>query len=369
MPITPTILSPQPVTAVVALEPVYNLLVSISALSGNEELSGLNEWVTATSASLSPVVKQRNDLIMFGIGLEALSNVVERGAATEDFPTYLAALAAYEPVALRDRLLYWAIHSPNWRTFFDSILLPEPDVSAVLADPEKGIRFFEERSREKFDRSIMAELFTWLQDPPGLQAMVVEHLGQLWESALAEEWQRERPLLQEAVDAFATVNLAGLTILEAIQVVTGRDLRTLFRLEAMLRYRHIRFVPVIHNGPYISWFGDDAELRMTFMARRPHHTPGQLSPLDRSELSNRLAALADETRLQILYTLRQEGELSTQELIDRFDLNKSAASRHLRQLFANNLIQERREDGAKKVYMINQQTIEETLRLLRVLGG
>ncbi|HMN29706.1 MAG TPA: hypothetical protein PKE45_16265, partial [Caldilineaceae bacterium] len=135
-----------------ALEPVYNILVSMGALAIDEETSGLNEWVARTIATLPTSLVRQNEIIFGGLGLEALTNICPRGPASEDFPTYLAFLAAQEPVALRYQLLYWKIHSPTWRTFFDSVLLPEPEVEEVVADPTVGIRFFEERAREKFDR-------------------------------------------------------------------------------------------------------------------------------------------------------------------------------------------------------------------------
>jgi DNA-binding transcriptional ArsR family regulator len=361
------LLSPQPVAVRVALEPVYNILVSMGALDPDDHSSGLSAWATQTARTLPPEVTTRNRLLLRGIGSESIMNLLPRGPATEDFPTALAHLAAQDAVHLRDQLLYWTIHSPAARVFADTLLLPEPSVAEVLADPSVGLAFFEARSREKFPPALIQPVFTLLAQPDELQATLVEHLHWLWEAVVAEEWGRICPLLQESVAAFQAVDLTGLTILEAIQTVTGRDLRTLFRLETLLPYRRIRFLPTLHNGPYISWFGDDDELRMTYLARRPQPTVGHFSTLDHSELANRLDALADGVRLQILYALGEAGELSTQEIIDRFDLNKSAASRHLRQLFASNLIGERREEGAKKVYTLNRRTLAETLTRLAPL--
>lgn len=365
---------PQAVAVTVALEPVYNILVSMAALSSVDEIDGLSEWVMRTAKALPAALASQNRLVFWGIGVEALANAVPNGPATEHFPGYLAALAAREPVALRDELLYWLLHSTAWRTLLDSVLLPEPEVSAVLADPTIGIRFLEGRADDKFDHALAATVFDLFRNPIALQRMLVAHLTQLWETTVEREWNRVQPLLQASVDAFEGVSLTGLTILEAIEAVTGRDLRTLFRLDALLRYRRIRFLPTLHNGPYILWFGDDEELRMTFLARRPQRGVSAmrepLSALELGELAGRLAALADETRLAMLFALFEQGELSTQAIIDRFGLNKSAASRHLRLLYANNLLRERREDGAKKVYTLNQRTVGEVLRLLgRLVGG
>jgi DNA-binding transcriptional ArsR family regulator len=362
------VLPPQPVTVTVALEPVYNM-VSMAALSQDQETSGLSEWVLQTRATLPAERMELNLLLFWGIGVEALTNVVARGPATTSFPAYLDALSAQDATSLRDRLLYWKIHSPVWRTFYDAVLLPEPDVATALADPARCLEFLEGRSREKGDAEVDQATLALFQNAHRLQTLLIEHLRWLWENEVAAEWERVRPLLQESVDAFAGVNLTGLTILEAMQAVTGRDLRVLFRLDTLLQYRKIRFFPTVHNGPYLVWFGDDDELRMTYAARRPQPTPALASRLDQTVLANKLLALADEMRLQILLALQQHGELSTQELIERFDLNKSAASRHLRQLFANNLILERREDGAKKIYSLNRRTLDETVDLLSRLVG
>lgn len=361
------ILPPSPVQVVVALEPVYNILVSMNALEQKPYLSGLSEWVMHTVPLIPPEIMQRHHQLFHGIGLDSLVNAVPRGPATSDFAHYLAALAQQEPVALRDRLLYWLLNSPMWRTLYDAVLLTPPTVAEVLADPACALRFFEERAREKLNEDEVYALFALINQPDTLQQLLVEHLQWLWENHVAAEWQRIQPLLQESAELFAGLNLSGLTILEAIETVTGRDLRSIFRLEELLRYEQIRFIPTVHNGPYLIWFGNEQELCMTYVARRPQRSAERYAPLDQTELANRFAALADETRLQMLFMMREQGELSTQELIDRFGLNKSAASRHLRQLFATNLIRERREDGAKKIYWINTAVVEETVRWLQAL--
>ena len=78
--------------------------------------------------------------------------------------------------------------------------------------------------------------------------------------------------------------------------------------------------------------------------------------MNQTELLNRFKALADENRIKILELLRDEGELSTQDLMERLRLSKSAASRHLRLLRANSFIDEiRAADGVKKFYRLNPQ--------------
>jgi len=177
-------------------------------------------------------------------------------------------------------------------------------------------------------------MFALFNNPPQLQTTLVTHLQTLWHDFVAVEWQRVQPKLQATVAAFSTVRLEGLSILEAMQVVTGRDLRPVFRLDTLLAYRRIRFIPHLHNGPYVIWFGDQEELRLGFPAHQPPVAATLAPAFDLTTLTKRYQALADETRLAMLLALRTAQELSTQELIDQFALDKSAASRPLRPLGA-----------------------------------
>lgn len=353
-----------------ALEPVYNILAIMAALWKPSKSGSMEEWLVRTAAQMQPDVRQLHAVLFGAFFLDSLTQMLPGGLATVDFPTYLAAVAAHDPVAIRDNLLDGLRHSPNTRILADVPALPTPARSALLADAAGYMRYLEQVAGKEWPPGLLAEAHALLNDPLRLHTTIVAHLQQLWETAVAAEWARVRPLLQESVDAFQSVNFAGLSILEAMQVVTGRNLRSLFRQEALLGYRRVRFIPHLHSGPYIALFGDLHELCVLFPARRPRRHPDhQLTALDQAELVNRLSALADATRLQILVALREAGELSTQEIMARFKLNKSTASRHLRQLYANNLITERREEGAKKVYGLNAATINEAAQLLSRLGG
>jgi DNA-binding transcriptional ArsR family regulator len=245
-----------------------------------------------------------------------------------------------------------------------SVLL---DVPLLIADFDAYVTYLRTRFDEDVDEATIRTMHDLWNAPALLQETLVDHLRTLWETAFAAEWARIEPQLAATVTAFQRLPLHGLTILEAMQAVTGRDLRPIFRLEPLLAYRRVRFIPHLHNGPYILWFGDDEELRIGFPAHQPPPpaTPGLT--FDAPTLANRYKALADETRLAMLWALRQAGQLSTQEFIDRFHLDKSAASRHLRQLVATSLIDERREEGAKKIYTLNPTALDELSRLLQAL--
>ncbi|MEZ4736824.1 MAG: metalloregulator ArsR/SmtB family transcription factor [Caldilineaceae bacterium] len=369
MSITPTLTPlPQPVTAVVALEPVYNILMSMMALHDPENYGGLDEWVLQTASRMPPALREQHHLLFEWLWMDALTNAVERGPATASFPAYLVALAEQPATLLRDKLFYWLLHSPHMRVGYEYRMIPPPDPAHLLADYGAFVAFVEERARAKIEEVEGAQaMYALFSQPQQLQTTLVTHLQTVWDEYVAAEWQRVQPKLQATVDAFQAVRLTGLSMLEAIQVVTGRDLRPVFRLDALLSYRRVRFMPHVHVGPYVVWFGDEDELRIGFAAHQPPVTASPTPAFDLGTLTNRYKALADETRLAMLLALHTAQELSTQELIEQFDLDKSAASRHLRQLVATNLVEERRTDGAKKVYQINSSAIAELIELLKLL--
>ena len=211
-----------------------------------------------------------------------------------------------------------------------------------------------------------AEVHDLLVDPAALKGLLVAHLGHLWRDHVEAEWQRIRPLLQDTVDALQQIDLQNQPVFEMIQTVTRRDMRAIFNEDVLLRFRQIQFIPSIHNGPYVMWSGKDDTFRLTFSAYIPRGIPSHsAAQLNQAELLNRLKALADENRIQILDLLRQEGEMSTQEIMERLGLSKSALSRHLRQLRANGFISERRvPDGVKKFYRLDPANGERTVARL-----
>ncbi len=60
-------------------------------------------------------------------------------------------------------------------------------------------------------------------------------------------------------------------------------------------------------------------------------------------LTNVFKALSDETRLQMLGLLLEEGELCVCDFVDVLDISQSKASRHLRHLVNAGLLDDRRD--------------------------
>jgi DNA-binding transcriptional ArsR family regulator len=77
------------------------------------------------------------------------------------------------------------------------------------------------------------------------------------------------------------------------------------------------------------------------------------APIKRAEVLRPLQALADETRLRILEQLAEGGELRAQDLISQLGSSQPNVSRHLKQLVAAGVVDERRAGDANKWYRLN----------------
>ena len=128
-------------------------------------------------------------------------------------------------------------------------------------------------------------------------------------------------------------------------------------------------MPSPHIGPYLLLINQTpTTARVVFGARIPEGASVYSPSLTRSDLSMRLTALADDTRLRILEFIAVEGEQGAKEIMERFDLSKSAASRHLRELVAYGYLAVRQQD-VSKYYSLNTRRLDDTWQALRAFLG
>ena len=343
----------------VDLAPAHNAIHSLLLLLKVDHVSGLDEWITETAAYMSGEEAQRHRLVMEGFYF-----AIQPDGFWPSFPAYLEHLSSRPPVQLRDKVLdaYFRIHSGKHQ---DENGSPSSSSKAdVLASLDNYLAFLHECfGPDDVDDELEAEAYSYLADPPALQALLVFHLRRMWENYLAEEWAQVSPMLRDAVDAFRQVDLSGMSRREVVEFIADRKLDKGHLQEKLKAAERLVFVPSAHVGPYLSFFKSNGVLGVIFRARLPEGTRFDAPDLSRADLVVRLNALADDTRLRILKLIAQEGELRSPEIMDRLDLSQSAASRQLKQLSATGYLSERRCDGAK-CYQMNADRVQDTLRAL-----
>ncbi|MBN1964968.1 MAG: winged helix-turn-helix transcriptional regulator [Anaerolineae bacterium] len=358
MPEPDFVMAPDTITTTIALEPAQNALHSLALIHKVQHMSGLDDWVTRTAAALSPEQAQRH-----GVVFEGLFYLIQPQRSFPSFPAYLDDLAAQPAEALRDRLLkaYHNMACETGQMAGDEL----PDLDVILASEAAYLQYLYDLGPFTINEEIERSTYHLLIDPPAMRRYVVDHLHMMWQEFVAPEWARVEPMLQEAVEAFATQDYAGLTPPEIARRITGHDYGDDWTHKLLSVADRVIFVPSAHIGPYMGKYLAGKTLWLLFGARLPEgvRRPAS-SALTRSELLVRLNALADDTRLRILALVAEHGELCAQDIITKLDLSQSAASRHLKQLSATGYLFERRQENAK-CYSLNPDRIEDTCEGLR----
>lgn len=355
------ILAPKVVTARFIIAPAFNALESLRELTETQRLSGLGEWVTQMAATL-PAERLELNRLIFGAFQPMFFDDALSITTYSDFPNYVDALAALDPFAARDAMLKDALESPKQHPEYFEGQFTDLTPEQFLGDVEVFSSYMRVVCEAtQLPDTFAARAFELYNDPPQLQAVIVEHLRWAWAELLAAEWARVLPMLQESVAAFEAMELRGLSLDELLRTVTTRD------LSAMIgKYRQVDqvvFVPSAHIGPYVLMVDVEKTLYILFGARLPRSAANPSSALNRAELLTRLNALADDTRLRMLELLTQHEELCAQDIIEQLGMSQSSASRHLSQLSANGFIVERRRDVAK-CYSLNTDRVADTLQSL-----
>lgn len=355
------ILAPHTVRVRFELAPALSAYESIRELTEVERLSGFGGWVTQTFSSL-PQERLDTNLLLCKLA-EPLLFMIMPPLGYADFPSYIDAIAARDPFAIRDAVVAEFAQYPKHDPGLWDSARGELTAERLVSDEAAFVDFFGAMcAHVQIGEALLHQGYRLISNPVRFQAALVEHLRYMWYEHLAVEWRRIEPMLRESVAAFERLDFPNLTAYEAIRAVTTRDLRGMMD-EKLTNIDALVFVPSAHIGPYIVRIHIGAALYVIFGARQPRGVEIASSALSRSELLTRLNALADDTRLRILELLTQHEELCAQDIIEMTELSQSSISRHLSQLSANGLITERRRD-VSKCYSLNTDRVMDTLRTL-----
>ena len=338
-------IQPLPVTTNVAIEPVYNSLLSLALLTADPTMVKVEPWITQTAAQLTPKQRHDNRLIFEGLGQALLPD-----RSYVDFPAYLAALEAQAPTVLRDRLLAPLAldQAPNE---IDQPRFIQQMTAAYQLNP--------------LDETLLAAVYQLLHEPVAMHRLITTHLRTLWNDYLATEWERSLRNAQSMTYLLAKCTWPTTSAQDAIRAFLRRPLPD--ALSAQLGgVEQVIFVPSPHVHLHAERFGSPTTI-WVFALANFWTLPLRSEPIQRTEVLAPLSALADETRLHILELLASHQELFAQELITKLEVSQPTVSRHLKQLRSANLITEQRGNDANKSYQLNATAIETLFHTLTQL--
>lgn len=319
-------------------------------------LDGTERVLQKLLATLTPERKEIHGLV-YGAFCNAISYTGEMS-----FPDFLNHFATLDARTLRDHAIDW-LNQQEGFPGFDAVLQTEETFVGFMA------QIAEKKGREHEDNHMRLS-YPYLADPERMKATMLEHMTFLWENFLEKEWSRHETSLRKSVEAYRQIDFGAFkSSYDAVEAITGRDMRYAEPMTDVLKnYRRFVFVPSPYLGPYLSWHDEIwSETKEAIILFGPRQSEGvKKSPFasKRAELLVWMNALADDTRLQMVEMMLEEGEICAQDFIDRLQLSQSSASRHLRQLVTAGLITSRRQDVAK-CYTLNQNRMGEFVQTLQ----
>ena len=340
----------------VAVEPAINAFGSMLLISKHDDEPGIHEWVTRTRAQMSVEERFRHKLVTIGFHYSILPR-----SSGITFETYLENLEATQPSEFRDRLL--SAYEEICITDKSQENKGEPvNWEEVLSSAENYVAFLQYRFGEELtDVEVETRAYQYVIDPAALKQLVTGHIRWFWKNYLQAEWVRVRPMLEESAKAFNQIDMSNMTRAEMLRFITGKDIQESKWANELEKAREVIFVPNAHIGPYMHITKVRDEFYIHFGAHLPEGSNVYIPELDRAEIVSKLSALADETRLQILQMIAENGEMRSYEIMDAVKLSQPSVSRYLGQLTASGYLQERRVSGAK-AYALNRDRIEKTLK-------
>jgi DNA-binding transcriptional ArsR family regulator len=343
---------------IVAVEPAINALGSLLLISKGEDDPGIHEWVAKTRAQMSNEELFRHKLVTIGFHYSILPH-----HKVTTFESYLDRLEATPPSEFRDHLL----------KAYEGICMTEASQKnlggpvnweEILSSAENYVAFLQYRFGEELtDVQVETRAYEYVIDPAALKQLITGHIRWFWEKYLKAEWTRVRPMLEETAKAFNQIDLKDKTRIELVHFITGKEVQESKWGDELENAQELIFIPNAHIGPYIRHAKINDSFYIYFGAHLPEGSEIHVPELDRAEIVSKLSALADETRLQILRMVAENGEMRANEIMDITKLSQPSVSRYLGQLTANGYLQEKRVNTAK-AYTLNHDRIEKTLKAI-----
>lgn len=330
------------------LSPSLALVYLLPMVNVSHRFPGLEPWVQGFSDRFTP--EERADYSLITILLyRGMSRLDFDESAFESVEAMLTVLRETEESALQQALLQGICPRDASEAEEPLSLLNSP---ARLDELLRSIP--SPTPDEPVDLNVERAAYL-LHHPAELKALFDLRLRRLWEDHLEPHWDRALPAMRQSAVAIRRHFGKG-SPAQVFHAVTGRPMPEPLAA-SVEQIKHIVFYPCPFLGPYLSYGRSRRQevLRVGYglgiqpagageSAESQDPLPGGLLPA--------LEALADETRLQILASIRDGGQKCAQDFMNEMGLSQPAVSRHMRLLETTGILLVERVNGVKW-YRIN----------------
>ncbi len=347
----------------VGIEPVRNVLNSLSLLAASHKYQDINHFISSIHKKLDPTVIRDNEIIMHGLHYATFPEKDFAG-----FQEYIDALKTEDPYLFQERLF----HAYDRISSYKANIISDKPVTITKADQKRILSkkqyYFEYLNKcfnaDSLDYAIEEQAYNYLINPEKMKDYIISHFQYMWDNLLKDEFKKNLSMLENAVNEFSRIDFNKFTPFEIGKKITGHDIEVewsekKWELDWVEKSKKVFFVPSVHMGPYIGRSLRSDAIYIFFTPRATEAVSFSSPDLTRTDISVRLNSLSDDTRLKILKLIAREHEMSSKQIMDGLELCQSAASRHLKQLSATGYLNERRKNSAK-IYSLNRGFITKT---------
>jgi len=336
----------------------YRLTGVLALLADASRFEGFDQRVYVLYASLSQELRRDIDLVFGPLGKHVIFRHLWRDAPEiGDLTSFISWVSQIDSDAMCG-----AISATLHRFAAEEAFRTGTNVVGPAAYDETHLRRFlqdldypwKETARSapaQFDRMIRL-----LLEPEELKASLVLTLTQFWGGYYQKSYEECTPIVERSLRYHEARQLTG-DAGSILRDVTGRELPDAIRAD-LASVRSLVLVPSCHAGLFVSPIALDRTFE-TILIQYNCRTSGvgeEALATTAREVFPMLRALSDETRLLIVQMLK-EGELYSQQIVDRLDLSQSSVSRHLSLLVTGGILSSRWE-GGMKYYRINDHAID-----------
>ena len=317
--------------------------------------SGLDPWLVTTRRSLSQELRRDLDLL-HGFSGRLLYFMEEPVMRFDPLRADHLASSVDDLIAFLEDLPANEYGEMVWR----ALERVHRDLGAGMTEPDRSS---EASCRAYIEPALTTatadDVLAMLDDVETLKARTIRLLRGVWDEAYAAEFERRRPLLEEAANL--ATGTAGFGFALAFVEITGNRMPSTLIMGAN-EVESVTFCPAAHLGSFISYTVYPPKLIVYFGAAefidriRPKTTTNGSGPrveivseaesLSVDDLLEGLRALGDPNRLRVI-DLLYGGELYAQEIVGRLGIAQSAVSRHLSLLERAGLVKVRPRGGMK----------------------